>query len=300
MYKLIAIDIDGTLLKNDKTISKENYLAIEKAKAKGINIVLSTGRPIQGAEKYSIKLNLTSNTNYAVAYSGALVQCLGNKEILFESILTHDNIKFLYALSQKLNITLNAATANSLLTPTLNLTTQVESFLSNLPVKIVDFNDLSKYPIIYRVVYLNETQPFIKKIKTLLKNTNIKYNILDTLNRNDDLFYHKNNLPSELYNKFTVFKPSSNTLEILNKGINKGTGVEVIAHKLGIHSEEVICIGDSENDIDMIKYAGLGVAMGNASLDVKKAADYVTFTNEENGLAHVINKFILKEEEKAV
>src|SRR3712207_1192542 len=92
---------------------------------------------------------------------------------------------------------------------------------------------------------------------------------------------------------FTVLKPSSETLEIQKKGINKGSSLNFLAKKLGINPNEVIAVGDSGNDIDMIKYAGLGVAMGNAFSEVKEIADYITYTNEEDGLAHVIEKFIL-------
>lgn len=300
MYKLIAIDMDGTLLANDKTISNETYAAIESAKAKGVKIVLCTGRPIQGVERTLKYLNLINDSDYVVTCSGAVVQCTGTREIISQTNLTPKDVAFLYNLSKKLNITLNAVTPDYLITPTLNFTTGVEAYLTNLPIKIVDFNNLNENIPIRRIAYINETQSFIDKIKSLAKQIDIKYNALDLLNRNDSLFFNPNNLPDELYEKYTVLKPSSNTLEILNKTANKGTGVAVLAEKLGIKREEIICIGDSGNDIHMIKYAGLGVAMGNAFPEIKEIADYITLTNEENGVAHVINKFILEKEEKAV
>ncbi|MCY6356799.1 Cof-type HAD-IIB family hydrolase [Clostridium sp. ZS2-4] len=300
MYKLIAVDMDGTLLRNDKTISKETYTAIESAKAKGVKIVLCTGRPIQGVQGTLKYLNLISDSDYVVTCSGAVVQCTGTSEIISQTNLTPKDAAFLYNLSKKLNITLNAVTPDYLITPTLNFTTGVEAYLTNLPVKIVDFDTLNENIPIRRIAYINETQPFIDKIKSLVKHLDVKYTALDVFNRNDSLFCDPNNLPDELYEKYTVLKPSSNTLEILSKNANKGTGVAVLAEKLGIKRYEIICIGDSGNDIDMIKYAGLGVAMGNAFPEIKKIADYVTLTNEENGVAHVINKFILKKEEKAV
>ena len=82
-------------------------------------------------------------------------------------------------------------------------------------------------------------------------------------------------------------------LEFLDKTVNKGTGVKLLAEKLNIRQDEIICIGDAENDIHMIEFAGLGVAMGNAFDNVKRAADFITKTNEEDGVAHVIDKFIL-------
>jgi len=295
MYKLIAIDIDGTLLKNDKTISNSTIKAIKEASSKGVKIVLSTGRPIQGLEKYAKQLNITSNDDYGIACSGAFVQCLGTKEVLFESTLTYDDMQYLYNVAKQLKITLNILLQKEalILTPTLNITTQLEALLSDLNMKVVDFTTLSKDIIINRAVYINENLYFKEHLVGVMKRNNYKLTIPEISNGNDSLVLDKENTPIELFNKFTVLRPSYNTLEILSKGVTKGTGIQLIAEKLGIHKDEVICIGDSGNDIAMINYAGLGVAMGNATTQIKEAADFVTLSNEEDGVAHVINKFIL-------
>jgi len=295
MYKLIAIDIDGTLLKNDKTISNSTIKAIKEASSKGVKIVLSTGRPIQGLEKYAKQLNITSNDDYGIACSGAFVQCLGTKEVLFESTLTYDDMQYLYNVAKQLKITLNILLQKEalILTPTLNITTQLEALLSDLNMKVVDFTTLSKDIIINRAVYINENLYFKEHLVGVMKRNNYKLTIPEISNGNDSLVLDKENTPIELFNKFTVLRPSYNTLEILSKGVTKGTGIQLIAEKLGIHKDEVICIGDSGNDIDMINYAGLGVAMGNATTQIKEVADFVTLSNEEDGVAHVINKFIL-------
>ena len=295
MYKLIAIDIDGTLLKNDKTISNSTIKAIKEASSKGVKIVLSTGRPIQGLEKYAKQLNITSNDDYGIACSGAFVQCLGTKEVLFESTLTYDDMQYLYNVAKQLKITLNILLQKEalILTPTLNITTQLEALLSDLNMKVVDFTTLSKDIIINRAVYINENLYFKEHLVGVMKRNNYKLTIPEISNGNDSLVLDKENTPIELFNKFTVLRPSYNTLEILSKGVTKGTGIQLIAEKLGIHKDEVICIGDSGNDIAMINYAGLGVAMGNATTQIKEVADFVTLSNEEDGVAHVINKFIL-------
>ncbi len=296
MYKLIAIDIDGTLTRKNKTISTSTIRAIEEAVKKGVKVILSTGRPIQGLEKYAKELNLNSNDDYGIACSGAFIQCLGTKEIIFESPLSYDDLQFLYSLANELKITLNILLQkqNLILTPTLNLTTQFEILLSGLNMKITDFNSLDKNIIINRAVYINENAKFTENLINIIKKHNYNITIPEILNGNDALVLDKENIPKTLFDRFTVLRPSSNTLEILSKGVSKGTGVKLLADKFGIKQEEVICIGDSGNDIDMINYAGLGVAMGNASSHVKDVADYVTLCNEEDGVAHVINKFVLK------
>ena len=110
---------------------------------------------------------------------------------------------------------------------------------------------------------------------------------------NKELFKDMSKLPKEFLEKFTVSKVAPFIVEVMKKSSSKRSGIEKLAEELEIKPHEIICIGDSGNDKQMIEYAGLGVAMGNAFPEIKKIADYVTFTNEENGVAHVINKFIL-------
>ena len=100
-------------------------------------------------------------------------------------------------------------------------------------------------------------------------------------------------LPEEIKEKYALVKSLPMTLEIMNKECNKGFGLERLIKELGVNREEVISIGDEQNDFEMIKFAGLGVAMGNASEKIKEIADYITKTNEEDGVAHVIEKFVL-------
>ncbi|KEH99266.1 Cof-type HAD-IIB family hydrolase [Clostridium massiliodielmoense] len=295
MYKLIGIDIDGTLVKNDKTLSLKTIKTIEKARKKGIKIVLITGRPIEGLIRYTTKLNLNSDNDYGIACSGGLIQCLGNKHVLFESSITLKEFNYIYNVAKDLKITLNILSKDIILTPTLNLTTQIESFLSNISMKILDFNALKDDIYINRVVYINENKKFTDHLMKIIKRHNMEYTSSTDYYGNDNLILDENSLPNQLTKNFTVLKPSSGTLEIQEKGVNKGSSLKILGEKLGIKREEIIAIGDSGNDIDMIKYAGLGVAMGNAHEKVKEIADYVTYTNEEDGLAHVIEKFILNE-----
>ncbi|MEG0857514.1 MAG: HAD-IIB family hydrolase, partial [Terrisporobacter sp.] len=94
---------------------------------------------------------------------------------------------------------------------------------------------------------------------------------------------------------YTIVRSTPFFLEFLNPQANKGAGIGLLAHELGIKQDEIICVGDAGNDKHMIEYAGLGVAMGNATEDIKDLADYITLSNDDDGVAHVINKFILNE-----
>ena len=103
-------------------------------------------------------------------------------------------------------------------------------------------------------------------------------------------------LPKGLLEKFTVSKVAPFIVEVMKKNSSKRSGIEKLAEELKIKPHEIICIGDSGNDKQMIEYAGLGVAMGNAFPEIKEIADYVTYSNEDNGVAHVIDKFILNDQ----
>lgn len=269
MYKLVALDMDGTLLKEDKTISKENFQAIEKAKAKGVKVVLATGRPIKGIKRYLQELNLVTEEDYAVAFNGAVVQNTKTGEIIAENLLDLNDIKYLYDLSKKLSVNIHALTPTSCITPKLNEYSQLESTMNNIPLEIVDFDTLDNSTTIIKIMFIDHESILDKVIERL---------------------------PKEVYNNYTVVKSAPFFLEFINKKVNKGFGVELLAKNLGIRQEEIICMGDAGNDLHMIKYAGLGVAMGNAFPELKDVANYITKTNEEHGVAHVINKFILKDE----
>lgn len=269
MYKLIALDMDGTLLREDKTISKETLRAIQKAKARGVKVVLSTGRPIAGIDRYLNELDLKREGDYAIAYNGALVQNTKTRETIAQTLMTLEDVSYLYALSKKLNVNIHLLTKNSCITPKWNTYSQLEKDINEIPLEIADFNNLDANTTIVKIMMVDEPEVLSEAIAKL---------------------------PKEVYEKYSVLRSAPYFLEFLDKKVNKGYGVELLAKKLGIKSEEVICIGDAGNDIHMIQFAGLGVAMGNAFPEVKEIADYITLSNEENGVAHVIDKFVLNEE----
>lgn len=270
MYKLIALDMDGTLLREDKTISKETYRAIQRAKNKGVKVVLATGRPIDGIKRYLQELDLLNDNDYAIAYNGALVQNTKTKDIVAQTLMNLKDVDYLYKLSQELKVNIHALTEHTCITPKWSKYSQVEADINDIPLEFVDFNNLNKDTTIVKIMFIDEPN-YLTEVMS--------------------------KLPKEVYEKYSVLRSAPYFLEFLDKRVNKGYGVELLADKLGIKREEVICIGDAGNDLHMIKFAGLGVAMGNAFPEVKEAADYITLTNEDHGVAHVIDKFILEENE---
>ena len=266
MYKLIALDMDGTLLSSDKTISKANLEAIQKAKAKGVKIVLATGRPIKGIKKYLKQLNLLEEGDYAITYNGSVAQSTKNEDIISEIILSTDDIDRLYTLSKDLGVNIHAYTNNDCITPKTSKYTLFEAELNSIPIKVTDFNKLPRNTPIIKIMFIDEED------------------ILDSAIEK---------LPKELYDKYTIVKSAPYFLEFINKKVNKGVSIRILAQKLGISMDDVIWIGDQENDKHMVDYAGLGIAMENATDELKEVANFVTKSNDEDGVAYAINKFIL-------
>lgn len=266
MYKLVALDLDGTLLKDDKTISKKNFDVISKARSLGTKIVLSTGRPIKGIEKYIKWLNLECENEYCVVCGGAVVENNKNGEVLSEKKLTKDDLSYLYNLSKKLDVNIHSISLECCITPKISRYSILESSMNDIPLIKVDFENFNMDIPLFKIMYIDEPE-VLDRITPLL--------------------------PPEVYEKYTVVKSAPHFLEFLNKEANKGLGVDALATKLGIKQEEVICIGDSGNDTDMIEYAGLGIAMENAFPEAKEAANFITLSNEEDGVAYAIKKFIL-------
>lgn len=269
MYKLIALDMDGTLLREDKTISPAVFDAIQAAKAKGAKVVLATGRPIKGVEKYLNELNLKEQGDYVATFNGALVQDTFSGDVISHITMEYEDLVTIYEASRELRTHLHFFDKNTLYTPNKDISkfTIVEAFMNDVDLHYTEMEDVPKDIVISKVMMIDYPEVLDRVI---------------------------NELPKELIEKYTIVRSAPHFLEFLNIDANKGNGIMLLANKLGIKQEEVICVGDAGNDIHMIEYAGLGVAMGNATEDLKAIANYITKSNKEDGVAHVINEFILK------
>lgn len=273
MYKLIALDMDGTLLNEEKIISEANYAAIQEAKKNGMKVVLASGRPLEGLKRYLNELDLISDKDYVVAFNGALVQNTKSGHVISKTTLELQDYRDLYELSKELNVNIHALTESYVMTPKHSKYTQLEGDINNIPIEIIDVDKVDESTTIVKVMLIDEPELIDEIIEKI---------------------------PEDFKKNYTIVRSAPFFLEFLHKSVNKGVGVAAVAEELNIKQEEIICVGDAGNDIHMIKYAGLGVAMDNASSEIKKAANYVTYTNVNDGVAHVINKFMLSEEEEEI
>lgn len=267
MYKLIAIDMDGTLLNNDKKISKRTFNTIQDAKSQGIKVVLASGRPLQGLTPHLQHLGLTDDNDFVISYNGSIVQRVGSGEIIHQTSLLGGDAKLLQQVSDDLNVFIHAfSPEKGLITHKVNEWTEIESNINAMPVTQTDFQQLECDESLVKIMMVAEPSVLDKAIL---------------------------NLPASLKEKYTVVRSAPFFLEFLHPQSNKGVGVSRLADILGIDAEQVICVGDAENDHHMMKFAGLAVAMENADEETKALADYITLSNEQDGVAVAIEKFAL-------
>lgn len=268
MYKLITIDIDGTLINDQYEISEKTIEVINEAKQQGIHIVLCSGRPIGGMKNYIETLGLNRVGDYAIAYNGALVQDTHTTESVIEFSLTLDHLQQLYDLSISLNSPMHYFTGKGVYTPNKDISqyTVYEAFINNIPLHYQEINEVATDIALSKIMFIDHPE-----------------NLKETIQQ----------IPEELHEQYTIVQSAPHFLEFVHPTTSKGFAVQKLAEKLGIKQEEIMSIGDNGNDISMIEYAGCGVAMGNAVPDVKAVADFETLTNNENGVAHAIETLIL-------
>ncbi len=267
MYKLIALDMDGTLLNEEKIVTERTKKAIKAARDKGVTVVLATGRPIDGVTRYLEELDMYTDEDYVLSYNGGLVLKTKSREVVCKMGLIGEDVHYLYDLSKKLGVNIHAfSEENGLVTPKNSKYTEVEASINNITIQEINFDDIKNNESYIKVMMIDEPEILQKAV---------------------------DNLPKEVYEKYTVVRSTPYFLEFLNKEVNKGVGVELLAKHLGVKREEIITMGDAGNDLHMIEYAGMGIAMGNAFEEVKKVANYITDSNNEDGVATAIEKFVL-------
>ncbi len=266
--KLIAIDMDGTLLLPDHTISPAVKNAIAAARERGVNVVLCTGRPFAGVENYLKELHMDRPNDYCITYNGALVQKAQDGSTVAQTALNYDDYRYLEQIAREVGSHFHALDRHTLYTANRDISyyTVHESFIANIPLVFCEPENMDKNGQYLKVMMIDDPVILDKAIARI---------------------------PDEVHERYTLLKSSPYFLEILDKRVNKGTGVKALAESLGIKQDEVMTLGDQENDIAMLEYAGMGVAMGNAIDKVKEVSDFVTKSNLEDGVAYAIEKFVL-------
>jgi hypothetical protein len=262
MLKLIAIDVDGTLLDNEHQLSDENKNWIRFAVSQGATLALASGRPLHGLFDVYDQLDLHLGNHYLVGFNGAQIADAKTHELIYEQTHPIELSKTILRHLEQFDISVILSKGSELYVQDPNAyMLDVESSTNKMDVVVV--NKLADF-IDYR------------PNKILISGEPTKLKAL-------------RNQIEEPFRDIVDFVPSSpHFLEIIVKDCNKGTSIAKLQENLKLDRSEVMAIGDNYNDLTMIEYAGVGVAMGNAYPDIQAKADFVTLTNDENGVAHAL------------
>lgn len=267
--ELVAIDMDGTLLDLAHKLTPRVKQAIAEARALGVHIVLTSGRPVPGLAPFLHELGIEGDDDYCIACNGGLVQRIGPRETVVEYPLSFDDFVYCEQVAREIGVHFQALDAQRMYTPN-----------QDISIYTVADSHLSRMPLSYRRVA--DMDPGMSFIKLMM------------IDEPDVLDAAIARLPTALTERFAVLKSAPFFLEVFDRRAGKGPSLQKLAEHLGIDRANVMAIGDQENDLTMLQYAGTSVAMGNAIDAVKATARFETATNADEGVAKAIERFVLQ------
>ncbi|GFI61826.1 5-amino-6-(5-phospho-D-ribitylamino)uracil phosphatase YcsE [Clostridiales bacterium] len=265
-YKMLFLDLDNTLLSSDLSISRENLDAIRKAYEHGVKIVICTGRSVFGVKHIAAQLDIDKESCYIICLNGGAVYKGFPPELIKERLFSSRSAELIYDMAEKNDVDIQIYRNDKMIIE--RITERVQKYIDTLKADYVMVESIKNYDGDISKILLNGPNEILVKIQKQL-------------------------LPK--LKDMNCFFSSPTFLEFTGKGATKGEALAELADDLGIDVNATIAMGDSYNDLSMIKAAGLGVAMRNAIQPLKDEAGYITKgTNNEGAVAEVINRYILK------
>ena len=274
MYKMLLIDIDGTLIKEDLTIPKENIRAIKEASKKGLKVIISTGRMFLSAKQFTDELGIKDPI---ITSNGAYVSSNNLDTIYYEENLDPEDVLFVSEVLKPYGSFWNFFNHNTM-------------FVEEIKEYVSRFERMFK------------SVPFTERINVKYLDENFTVDNLISQYGNQIqkgiVFLEKGEVEEVtkkliVNNNISVVSSTSSNIEVTHKNADKGKAALSLAKSFNIKPEEIMCLGDSGNDLSMFEAVGFPVAMGNAVDELKNAAKFITDTNENFGVAKAIDKFIL-------
>lgn len=273
-YLLFAVDLDGTLVTDDKQITPATANAVREIQEMGMTVALVSGRPTYGCEHIAKQLQLDKYGGYIISYNGAKITSCIDNDVLTRSTLPRNTVR------------------------------ELHDFLTDFPVTMITYTR-------HEIITEDAESPFVKMESSVDNGMAVKQveNLVDALSRDpykcgiagDQEVIGK--LAIQLQGKFkgkvNAILSGPTFIEVMSPYVDKGRALRFLMTEMGISRKEVIAVGDATNDIPMVQSAGLGVAMANATEAVKQVSDYVTTSNEEEGIQHLLSKFVLHPEVSA-
>ena len=268
-YKLLVLDVDGTLLNETKEMSKRTLASLLKVQQMGVRIALASGRPTYGLMPLAKALELGNYGGFILSYNGCQILNAQNGEILFERRINPEMLPYLEKKARKNGFDIFTYHDDTILTNTLeNEHIRHEAWLNNL--RMIEEEEFS-------------TAIDFAPCKCML--------VSDDETALTDL---ENHWKRRLAGSLDAFRSEPYFLEVVPSGVDKANAMGVLLEQLQLKREEVMAIGDGVCDVTMIQQAGMGIAMGHSPASVQACADYVTLSNEEDGVAVAVEKLILE------
>lgn len=265
-YKLIAMDLDGTLNNDEKQITPKTRQALMEAQEQGLRLALASARPLPGLFKERDILGLQDHGGILMSYNGGRIVDAASGKVLFETAMDLETTRQVLRQLESLPVTPILDDGVQFYVTDKN-GYKVEYECQNNRMRCVEVENLADFLCFAPIKILMSAQPdVIAQLQAEIAA----------------------GLPEELH----VVQTAPFYLEVLPRSIHKGQGLLGVCRALNISPEEVIAFGDAENDIPMLRAAGMGVAMGNAREEAKAAADYVTDTNNADGIAAALERFL--------
>lgn len=265
--KILALDIDGTLTNTEKEITPRTLEKIIEVQEKGHVVAIASGRPLPGIRKIAETIELDRFGGYILAFNGGRIVNYKTGDIAYQATLDNDVVREIYDYCKKVGCGMVTYDGERVITGT-NIDGYMifEARINNMEIMRIDnFKEYIDFPL--NKCLLTADSELAEKIEVELSG---KYG-----------------------DRVTIFRSEPYFVEIMPQNVHKATSLEKLLEILGMKREDLIACGDGYNDLTMIDYAGVGVAMANAQDIVKEHADYVTLSNDEDGLVPVIDRFVL-------
>ena len=268
-YRAIALDLDGTLTNHDKVVTPKTHEALLQAEAEGVVIILASGRPTYGIEPVAECLELDKRGGYILSYNGGNIVNAKTGEKLFAQFLPDEVIPILYRYAKEKNHALLGYAGNEIIT------------------------EMPDDQYVKEESRINEMN--IRKVENLFEALEPHPTKLLMTGDPADMLKAENELSEILGDRMDIFRSAPFFLELVPKGIDKAKSLLRLLSKINLTPADMIAFGDGYNDLSMLKLAGMGVAMQNAAPEVRAEADYITLSNEEDGVAAALEHFCKKD-----
>lgn len=264
-YKMLVLDLDDTLLRDDYSISDRNKQLLIQAQELGVKVVLASGRPTQAMLQFAKELQLAKYDSYIISFNGAVVTSMKNHEVLFEKSLTRNEIHSLHDFSLANNLDIITYTDKGVVSETESAYIDVEINLTGLPHHKVPCFKSEITDRAVKCILLEDPE----RLKTMEKKLKAE--------RSD----------------LSVARSKPFFLEVMPHGIDKAASIDRLAKHLAIKPSEVIAVGNAGNDLTMVQFAGLGIWVDNVMPELRHLADDIVASNMNDGVAEVVEKYIL-------